>query len=83
MKTAVSIPDDLFDRAEGLARRTGCSRSQLYARALDAYLANAGNPADDPVTARLDELAKLVGTCIDQPWDAVGRRLIDTDAWQW
>lgn len=51
MKTAVSIPDPLFEAAEQLARRHKLSRSQLYARALELML----NTEDDSdVTAQLD-----------------------------
>ena len=39
MKTAISIPDPLFESADDLARRLGLSRSQLYANALTQYLA--------------------------------------------
>ena len=39
MKTAISIPDDLFASAEQAARRLGVSRSELYASALREYLA--------------------------------------------
>jgi metal-responsive CopG/Arc/MetJ family transcriptional regulator len=38
MKTAISIPDPLFKEAERLTRRLRIPRSQLYARALEAYL---------------------------------------------
>jgi len=38
MKTAISIPDPLFKEAEGLTKRLRIPRSQLYARALAAYL---------------------------------------------
>jgi metal-responsive CopG/Arc/MetJ family transcriptional regulator len=38
MKTAVSIPDDVFQSAEQLARRLGMSRSELYVQALKSYL---------------------------------------------
>ena len=38
MKTAVSIPDEIFGEAEKLADELGLSRSALYARALDALL---------------------------------------------
>ena len=34
MKTAVSIPDRVFQSAEKLAARMGVSRSELYARAI-------------------------------------------------
>jgi len=39
MKTAISIPDPLFDAAEDVADRLGVSRSQLYAKALAEYVA--------------------------------------------
>lgn len=38
MKTAVSIPDDLFEDADKLASRLKTSRSQLYARALNDFV---------------------------------------------
>ena len=38
MKTAISIPDEIFLAAEQLAKRIGSSRSELYATALAAYL---------------------------------------------
>jgi metal-responsive CopG/Arc/MetJ family transcriptional regulator len=38
MKTAVSIPDPIFHAAESLAQRLGMSRSELFSRALEAYL---------------------------------------------
>jgi len=39
MKTAISIPDDVFAAADKLARERGQSRSQLYSRAVREYLA--------------------------------------------
>jgi len=38
MKTAISIPDDLFLLAEQAAKRLGLSRSELYRRAIGAFL---------------------------------------------
>ena len=38
MKTAISIPDPIFEAAEKLARRLGMSRSQLYSKAIDAWI---------------------------------------------
>jgi metal-responsive CopG/Arc/MetJ family transcriptional regulator len=38
MKTAVSIPDSLFEDADRLARERGMSRSQLYAQAIAQYV---------------------------------------------
>ena len=53
MKTAVSIPDRLFRAAEQLATRWGISRSELYAKALDALVEKHN---DDVVTSRLNEI---------------------------
>ena len=38
MKTAISIPDPIFEAAEKLARRLGISRSQLYSKAIDSLI---------------------------------------------
>ncbi len=40
MKTAISIPDPIFEAAEKLARRLGISRSQLYSKAIDSLVEN-------------------------------------------
>jgi metal-responsive CopG/Arc/MetJ family transcriptional regulator len=38
MKTAISLPDSVFEEAETLAQQLGLSRSELYTKALKAYL---------------------------------------------
>lgn len=53
MKTAVSIPDVLFDAADEVAERLGMSRSQLYAKALAEYVSTR---RDDEVTAALNRV---------------------------
>ena len=53
MKTAVSVPDAIFERAEKLARRLRKSRSQLYSDALREYVARHDPAA---VTAALEAL---------------------------
>jgi hypothetical protein len=51
MKTAVSLPDNLFEAAEKVALRLGISRSELYQRAIARYLERTG---EDIVRERLD-----------------------------
>jgi predicted transcriptional regulator len=41
VKTAVSLPDDLFRQAELIAKRLRVSRSQLYAQALADFLSRS------------------------------------------
>ena len=38
MKTAISMPDDIFQAAEELSKRLGMSRSELYAKAVAAFV---------------------------------------------
>lgn len=53
MKTAVSVPDDVFADAERLARKLKKSRSQLYSEALREYVARH---TPDEVTEALDRI---------------------------
>lgn len=53
MKTAVSLPDELFAMAEAEAKRLKVSRSELYARAIAEYVKHT---RDAEITARLNEV---------------------------
>ena len=53
MKTAVSLPDELFHAADRLARRLGISRSALYQRAIARFLEQQ---SDAEITAALDRV---------------------------
>ena len=53
MKTAISIPDELFEAADRLAKRMSLSRSALYARAVERFVAEQ---EATEVTARLNEV---------------------------
>ena len=53
MKTAISVPDEVFDSADNLAKRLGISRSELYSTAVAEYLSKFETTA---VTARLNEV---------------------------
>lgn len=53
MKTAISVPDDVFEESERLAARTGKSRSQLYTEAMREYLARHD---PDSVTDKINEV---------------------------
>lgn len=62
MKTAISIPDSIFQQAEQAARRLGVSRSELYATALRRYLESHRGQA---VTEALDELYASEESAVD------------------
>lgn len=62
MKTAVSVPDDIFKRADRLARRQRKSRSRLYSDAVTEYVARHD---PDWITERLNDVAERVDTSLD------------------
>jgi metal-responsive CopG/Arc/MetJ family transcriptional regulator len=37
MKTAISIPDDLFRKVEGFSKKNRISRSEVFARAVEEF----------------------------------------------
>jgi len=53
MKTAISIPDTMFQAAERMARRLGISRSQLFQQAVQRYMEEQRKLG---VTEALDEI---------------------------
>ena len=53
MKTAISVPDRVFEEADRLAGRLAKSRSQLYTEAMVEYLTRHD---PDTVTQRLNEV---------------------------
>jgi metal-responsive CopG/Arc/MetJ family transcriptional regulator len=78
MKTAVSIPDELFQRADALAQRVGKSRSQVYREALAEYLYRRETRS---VTEALDELVEELEPGRDQWLDEAVRRALDRTVW--
>lgn len=74
MKTAVSVPDDLFARVDRLARRSHRSRSEVYSAALREYLARH---EPDEVTVALDRvLAEVDGPGEAAFLQAAARRVL-------
>jgi metal-responsive CopG/Arc/MetJ family transcriptional regulator len=63
VKTTVSIPDDLFEEAERLAVDLRISRSQLYRRALQEFLARH---AADHLTKAMNRVIDEVGAEVDE-----------------
>ncbi|MBE0418214.1 MAG: ribbon-helix-helix protein, CopG family [Coriobacteriia bacterium] len=77
MKTAISIPDDVFDDADRLAKRLNKSRSEIYSRAVREYVARH---SPDEVTEALDRV------CEEAPADtgfatAAARRTLERSEW--
>jgi metal-responsive CopG/Arc/MetJ family transcriptional regulator len=77
MKTAISIPDDLFADAERLARELNKSRSRLYGDAVREYLARH---SAESITESLDRLCDEVEPGGDFA-RAAARRTLERGDW--
>ena len=78
MKTAISLPDDVFDEAERLAHDLDVSRSELYRRAIEEYLARH---LSDRITQALDRVASELGSRSDPFVSSAARRAFDRTEW--
>jgi hypothetical protein len=78
MKTAISIPDPLFQAANALAARLGVSRSELIARAVSSYVVQHD---DSAVTRRLDEIYAVAGAQPDPALVRAQARLLRDEGW--
>ena len=78
MKTAVSIPDSVFEKVERLARRAGRSRSEVFTAALSEYLARH---APDEVTEAMDRVCAQVGNEPDSFVVVAARRVLVKMIW--
>jgi metal-responsive CopG/Arc/MetJ family transcriptional regulator len=80
MKTAISIPNDVFEGAESLAQRLRISRSQLYSRALSEYVSRH---APDSVTESYDRVCAELGeeAKADPFVSAAARRILERTEW--
>jgi metal-responsive CopG/Arc/MetJ family transcriptional regulator len=78
MKTAVSIPDEVFEKVERLARRAKKSRSEVFSAALREYVARH---APDEVTDSINQVCDRIGEQDDPFLQAAARRVLGKAEW--
>lgn len=78
MKTAISIPDPIYDSAEKLAEKQQKSRSQLYSDAVAEYVAR-----HDPetLTDRINAVCDDIATESDPFVSEATRRVLSASEW--
>lgn len=79
MKTAVSLPDDLFERAEELARQRDETRSALFATALREYI---DRHSADLVTVRMNKTVALIDADRDEFLARAARNVLENAEWK-
>ncbi|MGH9056291.1 MAG: ribbon-helix-helix domain-containing protein [Acidimicrobiales bacterium] len=82
MKTAISVPDDTYDRATRRAQELGMSRSEFFSRAAKHYLDELDR---ESTTAQIDSVLAGLGEDDDSATDAVkvGRGLLANSPDRW
>ena len=78
MKTAISIPDDIYHAANHLAKRLGVSRSEFYSKAVSNYIASHQNQA---VTRALDQIYQNEPLEIDPVLDVMQLKSLPKEQW--
>jgi metal-responsive CopG/Arc/MetJ family transcriptional regulator len=78
MKFAISVPDNIFKAGERMARDKGISRSELYAKALSAYLGEHGAEA---ITARLNAVYPAHDSRLDPALARAQLGVLADEAW--
>jgi metal-responsive CopG/Arc/MetJ family transcriptional regulator len=78
MKTAISVPDEIFERAERLAKRSHRSRSELYSAALKEYVARH---TPEEVTEAMNRVCDEVRDGSEEFISAAARRILERVEW--
>lgn len=78
MKTAVSVPDEVFDQAEHLAKRLKISRSELYSKALAEFVSRH---SPDAVTDSFNRACAAVQGEPDPHFQGAARRVLKGSEW--
>ena len=78
MKTAVSIPDDVFEKVERFARRAKRSRSEVFSAALREYMARH---SPDEITVAINQALENIGDQKDEFVAAAARRVLEKTEW--
>jgi len=79
MKTAISIPDELFEAADRVAKHLGLSRSELYQRAIAKFIQDKSDAA---VTEKLDSLYQSAEESqVDPALDALQQASLAREDW--
>lgn len=78
MKTAISIPDPIFQAAEALAKQLGISRSELFSKAVESFIEAH---KQDGVQEALDAVYGEENSEVDRAMAEMQRASLAKDAW--
>jgi metal-responsive CopG/Arc/MetJ family transcriptional regulator len=79
MKVAISIPEHVFRAAERMSKRKRISRSQLYSRALEAYIKAE---SEEQVTEQLDRVYARASSELEPMLEAASLEVLRRERWE-
>ena len=80
MKTAISVPNDVFQLSERLAKKLRVSRSAVFAMGVKKLGQELIDDEDDLI-ARINAVCKEVDTSLDPFWKAMQSRILAKEKW--
>lgn len=78
MKTAISLPDPLFEAADALATRLGITRSELFRRAMERLLSDYN---EDQVTEALNRVYANESSTLDPVLARMQAASLEREEW--
>lgn len=78
MKTAISVPNDVFELSERLAKKLKVSRSKIFAMGVKKL---GEEYDDDDIIARINAVCEEVDTSLDPFWKEIQSRTLPKDKW--
>ena len=78
MKVAVSVPEPVFEAAERVSKRMRIPRSQLYSRAIAAFVREHSG---EDVTKSLNAVYRKAPSALDPAWESVSLAVLRREKW--
>ena len=78
MKTAISVPDEVFEAAERAAKKLGVSRSEFYANAVREFVERYGR---EGITETLNSVYTAAESDLDKRLAAMQWNSIPKEEW--
>ncbi len=78
MKTAISVPEDVFQLSERLAKKLKTSRSAVFAMGVRKLGEDLG---EEGLIARINAVCEEVDTSLDPFWKEMQSRVLSKEEW--
>jgi metal-responsive CopG/Arc/MetJ family transcriptional regulator len=85
MKTAISVPNDVLELSEKLAKKLKVSRSKIFAMGVKKLAKEYDALVEEDsesITARINKVCEEVDTSLDPHWKKLQARTLPKDEWK-